>query len=109
MTNTVIMPQLGETVAEGKILTWFKSVGDEIKEGDNLWLFGLLCGRILVASGWRRPIRRGKARFDCAPKMGRFSAWMNPCPNRRFWMAIAFPDFGFARGSSSMSAIQPAW
>ena len=72
-------------------------------------LFGLLCGRILVASGWRRPIRRGKARFDCAPKMGRFSAWMNPCPNRRFWMAIAFPDFGFARGSSSMSAIQPAW
>jgi len=37
MTNTVIMPQLGETVAEGKILTWFKSVGDEIKEGDNLF------------------------------------------------------------------------
>ena len=37
MTNTVIMPQLGETVAEGKILKWFKSVGDEIKEGDNLF------------------------------------------------------------------------
>ncbi len=31
------MPQLGETVAEGKILTWFKSVGDEIKEGDDLF------------------------------------------------------------------------
>jgi pyruvate/2-oxoglutarate dehydrogenase complex dihydrolipoamide acyltransferase (E2) component len=31
------MPQLGETVAEGKILVWFKSVGDEIKEGDNLF------------------------------------------------------------------------
>ncbi len=31
------MPQLGETVAEGKILAWFKSVGDEIKEGDNLF------------------------------------------------------------------------
>ena len=31
------MPQLGETVAEGKILTWFKSIGDEIKEGDNLF------------------------------------------------------------------------
>ena len=27
MTNTVIMPQLGETVTEGKILQWFKSVG----------------------------------------------------------------------------------
>ena len=37
MTNIVIMPQLGETVAEGKILKWFKSVGDEIKEGDNLF------------------------------------------------------------------------
>src|SRR5215216_157766 len=34
---SVIMPQLGETVAEGKILTWFKSVGDAIKEGENLF------------------------------------------------------------------------
>ena len=37
MSDTVLMPQLGETVAEGKILAWFKSVGDEIKEGDNLF------------------------------------------------------------------------
>jgi len=37
MSDSVLMPQLGETVAEGKILTWFKSVGDEIKEGDNLF------------------------------------------------------------------------
>ena len=37
MSQIVIMPQLGETVAEGKILAWFKSVGDEIKEGDNLF------------------------------------------------------------------------
>jgi pyruvate/2-oxoglutarate dehydrogenase complex dihydrolipoamide acyltransferase (E2) component len=37
MTNMVIMPQLGETVAEGKILKWFKSVGDDIREGDNLF------------------------------------------------------------------------
>ena len=37
MASTIIMPQLGETVADGKILTWFKSVGDEIKEGDNLF------------------------------------------------------------------------
>ncbi|MBV8794973.1 MAG: hypothetical protein JO136_08535, partial [Hyphomicrobiales bacterium] len=37
MSDPVLMPQLGETVAEGKILTWFKSVGDEIKEGDNLF------------------------------------------------------------------------
>ena len=33
----VLMPQLGETVAEGKITVWFKSVGDVIKRGDNLF------------------------------------------------------------------------
>ena len=37
MSATIIMPQLGETVAEGKILTWYKSVGDVIKEGDKLF------------------------------------------------------------------------
>jgi len=37
MSADVLMPQLGETVAEGKILTWFKSEGDEISEGDNLF------------------------------------------------------------------------
>jgi pyruvate/2-oxoglutarate dehydrogenase complex dihydrolipoamide acyltransferase (E2) component len=37
MASTIIMPQLGETVAEGKILTWFKSVGDDIKIGDKLF------------------------------------------------------------------------
>ena len=37
MASTIIMPQLGETVAEGKILTWFKAVGDDIKIGDRLF------------------------------------------------------------------------
>jgi pyruvate/2-oxoglutarate dehydrogenase complex dihydrolipoamide acyltransferase (E2) component len=37
MASTIIMPQLGETVAEGKILEWFKSVGDDIKIGDRLF------------------------------------------------------------------------
>jgi pyruvate/2-oxoglutarate dehydrogenase complex dihydrolipoamide acyltransferase (E2) component len=37
MSDPVLMPQLGETVAEGKILTWFKSIGDEVKQGDNLF------------------------------------------------------------------------
>jgi pyruvate dehydrogenase E2 component (dihydrolipoamide acetyltransferase) len=31
------MPQLGETVAEGKITVWYKTVGDAIKPGDNLF------------------------------------------------------------------------
>src|SRR5436190_16979763 len=33
----VLMPQLGETVAEGKITKWFKSPGDAVKPGDNLF------------------------------------------------------------------------
>ena len=32
----VLMPQLGETVAEGKITRWLKAVGDSIAVGDNL-------------------------------------------------------------------------
>jgi pyruvate dehydrogenase E2 component (dihydrolipoyllysine-residue acetyltransferase) len=31
------MPQLGETVAEGKITKWFKAAGDAVKAGDNLF------------------------------------------------------------------------
>jgi pyruvate dehydrogenase E2 component (dihydrolipoamide acetyltransferase) len=33
----ILMPQLGETVTEGKITTWFKALGDAIKPGDNLF------------------------------------------------------------------------
>src|SRR5262249_51496238 len=33
----VLMPQLGETVAEAKITQWFKAAGDTIKPGDNLF------------------------------------------------------------------------
>jgi len=31
------MPQLGETVAEGKITKWFKAAGDAVNPGDNLF------------------------------------------------------------------------
>ena len=31
------MPQLGETVAEGKITKWFKAAGDSVKPGENLF------------------------------------------------------------------------
>src|SRR5262245_51025338 len=33
----VLMPQLGETVAEGKISKWFVKAGDKVKPGDNLF------------------------------------------------------------------------
>jgi pyruvate dehydrogenase E2 component (dihydrolipoamide acetyltransferase) len=32
----VLMPQLGETVSEGKIIKWLKAVGDSVAPGDNL-------------------------------------------------------------------------
>jgi pyruvate dehydrogenase E2 component (dihydrolipoamide acetyltransferase) len=33
----ILMPQLGETVSEGKITVWYKAVGDAVKPGDNLF------------------------------------------------------------------------
>ena len=33
----ILMPQLGETVAEGKITKWFKSAGDAVKPSDDLF------------------------------------------------------------------------
>ena len=33
----VLMPQLGETVAEGKIVKWFKGPGDAVQPGENLF------------------------------------------------------------------------
>ncbi len=33
----ILMPQLGETVAEGKITRWFKTTGDSVAPGDNLF------------------------------------------------------------------------
>jgi pyruvate dehydrogenase E2 component (dihydrolipoamide acetyltransferase) len=31
------MPQLGETVDEGKVLVWYKKVGDKVEPGENLF------------------------------------------------------------------------
>lgn len=33
----ILMPQLGETVAEGKVAVWYKSVGDKVSAGENLF------------------------------------------------------------------------
>jgi len=33
----VLMPQLGETVAEGKVTKWFKAAGDKVAPGENLF------------------------------------------------------------------------
>jgi len=33
----VLMPQFGETVAEGKITKWFKAAGEQVRSGDSLF------------------------------------------------------------------------
>src|SRR5580700_4020618 len=37
MATDILMPQLGETVAEGKITVWHKLVGDPVAHGDALF------------------------------------------------------------------------
>ncbi|TIW16476.1 MAG: hypothetical protein E5V81_22335, partial [Mesorhizobium sp.] len=37
MGANVVMPQLGETVAEGRIVSWFKKVGDTVTAGERLF------------------------------------------------------------------------
>src|SRR5579859_8045229 len=36
MTHSIIMPDLGQTVAEGKILRWLKQPGDHVNRGEAL-------------------------------------------------------------------------
>src|ERR1700674_4900725 len=57
------MPQLGETVSEGKITTWFKKVGDLVAPGDNL--FEIETDKVsmevpAIAGGTLREIRVGQ-------------------------------------------------
>src|SRR5207245_9007079 len=37
MTHKVIMPDLGQTVSEGKIVRWLKKPGDKIEKGESLF------------------------------------------------------------------------
>src|SRR3989449_5695174 len=37
MTHSVIMPDLGQTVSEGKVLRWLKKPGDTVKKGEPLF------------------------------------------------------------------------
>src|SRR3990170_2979229 len=36
MTHTIIMPDLGQTTSEGKILKWLKKPGDKVSRGEFL-------------------------------------------------------------------------
>ncbi|HWN49713.1 MAG TPA: dihydrolipoamide acetyltransferase family protein [Xanthobacteraceae bacterium] len=89
----ILMPQLGETVAEGKITTWFKSIGDAVKPGDNLFEIetdkvsmevpattaGVL-GEIRVGAGEVAPVGAVVAVLTGAPSATRASAAKTPEP-----------------------------
>src|SRR3989338_11472694 len=38
MADKIIMPQLGESIAEGTIVKWFKKPGDAVKKDENVVL-----------------------------------------------------------------------
>ncbi len=92
----VLMPQLGETVAEGKITVWFKKVGDPVEAGQNL--FEIETDKVSVevqaiASGTLAEIRVGTG--EIAPVgaivavIGKPAAALNPfrelnTPERNF-------------------------
>ncbi|MBO0807034.1 MAG: hypothetical protein J2P32_01885 [Actinobacteria bacterium] len=40
MATEVVMPRMGETVAEGTVNTWHKAVGDQVSEGEPLLEIG---------------------------------------------------------------------
>ncbi len=37
MKTEVLMPQMGESIAEGTVVTWFKKVGDKVERDENLF------------------------------------------------------------------------
>ena len=37
MADVIIMPKLGFNMDEGKLVEWYKQVGDEIKKGEPLF------------------------------------------------------------------------
>ena len=65
------MPQLGETVAEGKIAKWFKQAGDAVKPGDNLFEIETDKTSMEVpatsAGADRDPLRKWRSRARSAP------------------------------------------
>ncbi|HZC39094.1 MAG TPA: biotin/lipoyl-containing protein [Streptosporangiaceae bacterium] len=40
MATEVVMPRMGETVDEGTVNTWHKTVGDQVSEGEPLLEIG---------------------------------------------------------------------
>src|SRR6185312_940465 len=67
--NKVLMPKMGDTMEEGKILTWIKKEGDTVNKGDaiaevetdkvNIEVESFVSGvlrKILIAEGQSAPI-----------------------------------------------------
>jgi pyruvate/2-oxoglutarate dehydrogenase complex dihydrolipoamide acyltransferase (E2) component len=120
MAQTIIMPQLGETVAEGKILNWFKSVGDDVQEGENLFevetdkvtleVQSIVAGRleeIRVAVGAVAKVGEVVAVLGggaAAPKSAEAPAVAHAGPTRSAFEEVSTPieNFGRAKGPDGM-------
>ena len=101
------MPQLGETVAEGKITKWFKSAGDAVKPGDNLFEIetdkvsmevpstagGVLTEIRVRSARWRRSARwlRSSADAGTAPARNRRGATAPQPPKARLRPGVRQP------------------
>ena len=60
----ILMPQLGETVTEGKITKWFKLAGDAVKPGDNL--FEIETDKVSMEVRRPKPVCSAKSAFPRA-------------------------------------------
>ncbi len=91
----VIMPQLGETVAEGTVTKWYKKVGDAVKADDVL--FDVETDKVEhrdPGAGERRA--RGNTRGRGRDRQGGREAGSHP----RGFVAAAAPGFGQRNGFS---------
>ena len=58
MAKTVVMPKLGLTMKEGKLVKWYKQEGDKIESGDKL--FSIETDKIrFVLKTWTSTFRHG--------------------------------------------------
>ena len=92
----VLMPQLGETVAEGKITKWFKSAGDAVKPGDNL--FEIETDKVSMevpstAAGVLAEIRVAGGRGGAGRRRGRGDRGRGRCS----WQAPSAPSAASSR------------
>lgn len=81
MTKKVIMPLLGETMEEGRVVSWLKTIGDKVEKGEPLLEVESDKATLEVESffsGYLRKIIHGQ---DAEVKVGEVIALMTTTPD----------------------------